>query len=80
MRLTSLFLTLALFLGGCRSWNVDAFGVPVHAAHVERAPAPRTLGHHNKLTLDGLTKDEKQGVYVTATVAVLAAVAFAIWG
>ena len=80
----TLLLLLALFVGGCQSWKVDAFGFPVNGgasyATVAPPPSPRTLGHHAKLTLDGLTKDEKQGVYVTVAVAVLAIVELFVWG
>ena len=78
-RLLLLALTLSLTLAGCRSWNVNAFGVPVGQgiAYASVAntpkPAPRDLGHHAALSYSSLTKEEK-----TATIVVLIAAAAAI--
>jgi len=74
-------LTLSLTLAGCRSWNVNAFGVPVGQstayASVANTPphAPSDLGHHAALSYSSLTKEEK-----TATIVVLVFAAAAIAG
>ena len=82
--LLALGLSLVLVGTGCQSWKVDAFGFPVGGgssyATVARPASPPDLGHHAKLSLDSLTKDEKQGVYVTVAVAILAIVALLVWG
>jgi len=81
----ALVLAAALPAAGCRSWNVDAFGVPVGARTVyatvepDRAPVPRPLGHHAELSFSSLSKDEKTGVIVVVTLAIASIVAFTIW-
>jgi len=71
-------LTLSLTFAGCRSWNVNAFGMPVGQttayASVANTP-PRDLGHHAALSYSSLTKEEK-----TATIVVLVFAAAAIAG
>ena len=75
-------LSAALLLGGCRSWNVNAFGYDIPASG-ERTPV--VYGHHlqasDKYTTrssgSGLSTEEKWGVVLILGVAIGAGVAVA---
>ena len=74
-----LVLCFSLLMTGCRSWNVNAFGVPVGGAKSyatvsntpPRAPAKSKLGYHAaEPQYEPLSKEEKTGVIVVVGLAI----------
>jgi len=79
----SLVVCFSLLMTGCRSWNVNAFGVPVGGATSyatvgntpPRPPANAKLGYHaSEPQHEPLSKDEKTGVIVIVGLAIALAV------
>ena len=69
-----LVLCFSMLATGCRSWNVNAFGMDVHrpATYANSSNSARTLGYHAaEPKSQPLSKEEKTGAIVVIGLAIV---------